>query len=53
MSFVEKGFSRVHSVETKPSAMMLEEALPVIMLDAGMNVCSLGVTVPKRAIDAE
>lgn len=45
--------SRVYSVETKLSAMKLEEALLGTMLDAGMNVDSLRVTVANGAIDVE
>ena len=45
--------SRVYSVETTLSSMQLEEALLMIMLDAGVNVDSLRITVAKGAIDIE
>jgi len=45
--------SRIYSVETMLSSMQLEEALLMIMLDAGVNVDSLRITVAKGAIDIE
>ena len=45
--------SRIYSVETKLSAMELEEALLMNMLDAGVNVDSIRINVAKGAIDVE
>jgi outer membrane protein OmpA-like peptidoglycan-associated protein len=45
--------TRVYSVETKLSAMELEEALLVIMLDAAMRVDSIRITVAKGTINVE
>ena len=45
--------SRTYSVETMLSSMQLEEALLIIMLDAGVNVDSLRITVDKGVIDVE
>jgi outer membrane protein OmpA-like peptidoglycan-associated protein len=45
--------SRIYSVETKLSAMELEEALLMIMLDAGVNVDNIRVTIGNGAIDVE
>lgn len=45
--------SRTYSVETELSAIELEEALLMIMLDAGVNVDRLRITVAKGAIDVE
>ena len=45
--------SRIYSVETKLSAMELEEALLMIMLDAGINVDNTRVTIGNGAIDVE
>ena len=45
--------SRIYSVETMLSSMQLEEALLMIMLDAGVNVDRLRITVAKGAIDIE
>ena len=44
---------RIYSVETKLSAMELEEALLMVMLDAGINVDSLRITIGNGAIDVE
>lgn len=44
---------RTYSVETKLSPTELEEALLMIMLDAGVNVDSLRITVAKKEIDVE
>ncbi|MFY9325361.1 MAG: hypothetical protein WAO29_02770, partial [Candidatus Nanopelagicales bacterium] len=45
--------SRIYSVETKLSAMELEEALLMAMLDAGVNVDNMRVTIGNGAIDVE
>ncbi|OAH08380.1 Outer membrane porin F precursor [Rhodobacteraceae bacterium SB2] len=45
--------SRTYSFETKLSAMELEEALLMIMLDAGVNVDNIRVTIGNGAIDVE
>lgn len=45
--------SRTYSVETKLSAMELEEALLMNMLDAGVNLDSIRINVAKGAIDVE
>ena len=45
--------SRIYSVETELSAMELEEALLMVMLDAEINVDSLRVTIGNGAIDVE
>ena len=45
--------SRIYSVETKLSSMELEEALLMIMLDAGVNVDNIRVTIGNGAIDVE
>jgi len=45
--------SRIYSVETKLSAMELEEALLMIMLDAGINVDNMRVSFVNGAIDVE
>ena len=45
--------SRTYSIETKLSMMEVEEALLIVMLDAGLNVDKIRVTVAKGAIDAE
>ena len=45
--------SRTYSIETKLSAMELEEALLMIMLDAGVNVDNIRVTIGNGAIDVE
>jgi len=45
--------SRIYSVETKLSSMVLEEALLMIMLDAGVNVDNIRVTIGNGEIDVE
>ena len=45
--------SRIYSVETELSAMELEGALLMVMLDAGINVDSLRITISNGAIDVE
>lgn len=45
--------SRIYSVETKLSSMQLEEALLMIMLDAGVNVDNIRVTIGNGEIDVE
>jgi outer membrane protein OmpA-like peptidoglycan-associated protein len=45
--------SRTYSVETKLSAMELEEALLMIMLDAGVNVDNIRITVSRDTITVE
>ena len=45
--------SRTYSVETKLSSMDLEEALLMIMLDAGLNVNKVGVAVSRNTITVE
>ena len=45
--------SRIYSVETKLTAMELEEALLTIMLYAGINVDNIRVTVSRDTITAE
>jgi hypothetical protein len=45
--------SRIYSIETKLTAMELEEALLMIMLDAGVNVDNIRVTIGNGAIDVE
>ena len=45
--------SRIYSIETKLSTMELEEALLMIMLDAGVNVDSIRVTIGNGAINVE
>ena len=45
--------SRTYSVETQLSSIDLEEALLMIMLDVGVNVDSLRITVNKGVIDVE
>ncbi|MDA9274610.1 hypothetical protein N9Q06_01065, partial [bacterium] len=45
--------SRIYSVETKLSSMELEEALLMIMLDAGVNVDSIRIQVSDEAISVE
>jgi hypothetical protein len=45
--------SRIYSVETKLSAMELEEALLMIMLDAGVNVDNIRTEVSRDTITAE
>lgn len=44
---------RTYSVETKLSPTELEEALLMIMLDAGVNVDNVRITVAKKEIDVE
>ena len=45
--------SRTYSVETKLSTIELEEALLMVMLDAGINLDSLRITIGNGAIDVE
>jgi hypothetical protein len=45
--------SRTYSVETELSAMELEEALLMIMLDAGVNVDSIRIAVSRDTITVE
>lgn len=45
--------SRIYSVETKLSAMELEKALLMIMLDAGIDVDNIRVSIVNGAIDVE
>ena len=45
--------SRIYSVETKLSAMELEEELIMIVLDAGVNVDNLWTEVSRNTITAE
>ena len=45
--------SRTYSIETKLSTMELEEALLMIMLDAGLNVDSIRIAVSRDTITVE
>jgi hypothetical protein len=45
--------SRTYSIETKLSAMELEEELLIIMLDAGVNVDSIRIAVSRDTITVE
>jgi outer membrane protein OmpA-like peptidoglycan-associated protein len=45
--------SRIYSVETELSSMELEEALLMIMLDAGVNLDNIRVTIGNGAINVE
>jgi outer membrane protein OmpA-like peptidoglycan-associated protein len=45
--------SRIYSVETPLAALALEEALLMVMLDAGLNIDKIRITVDTEAIDVE
>lgn len=45
--------SRIYSIETKLAAMELEEALLMTMLDAGVNVDNIRITVSRDTITVE